>query len=41
MAVPKKRTSKLKKNQRKAVWKNKIVKEIKKALSSAHSNLLK
>jgi len=37
MAVPKKRTSKAKKNSRKANWKNKAVKTSKKALSLAYT----
>ena len=39
MAVPKKRTSKTKKNARKAVWKNKASKTASKALSLAKSVL--
>lgn len=39
MAVPKKRTSKAKKNSRKATWKNKAIKEAQKALSLAKSVL--
>jgi large subunit ribosomal protein L32 len=39
MAVPKKRTSKSKKNSRKAVWKRKADKEAQKALSLAKSVL--
>ena len=39
MAVPKKRTSKSKKNTRKSVWKNKAVKQGQKALSLAKSIL--
>ena len=39
MAVPKKRTSKSKKNTRKAVWKKKADKTAKKALSLAKSVL--
>jgi len=39
MAVPKKRTSKSKKNSRKACWKRKANKEAKKALSLAKSVL--
>jgi large subunit ribosomal protein L32 len=39
MAVPKKRKSKAKKNSRKAIWKNKAVKEAQKALSLAKSVL--
>jgi len=37
MAVPKKRTSKSKKNSRKSVWKKKAVKTTNKALSLAKS----
>nr|YP_009106327.1 ribosomal protein L32 [Interfilum terricola]AIT95121.1 ribosomal protein L32 [Interfilum terricola] len=37
MAVPKKRTSKSKKNLRKTIWKNKASIEAKKALSKAKS----
>jgi len=39
MAVPKKRTSKTKKNCRKAVWKKKAAKEAQKAFSLAKSVL--
>jgi len=39
MAVPKKRTSKSKKNARKSVWKNKATKQAEKALSLAKSVL--
>ena len=39
MAVPKKRTSKTKRNTRKAVWKRKAQKESKKSLSLAKSML--
>jgi large subunit ribosomal protein L32 len=39
MAVPKKRTSKSKKNARKSVWKNQAIKEGQKALSLAKSVL--
>jgi large subunit ribosomal protein L32 len=39
MAVPKKRTSKSKKNARKSVWKNQAIKEGQKALSLAKSIL--
>lgn len=39
MAVPKKRTSKSKRNSRKAIWKNKVLKEAQKALSLAKSIL--
>jgi|TARA_B100000809_G_scaffold262597_1_gene313921 large subunit ribosomal protein L32 len=39
MAVPKKRTSKSKKNSRKANWKNKAAKQAQKALSLAKSVL--
>ena len=39
MAVPKKRTSKSKKNSRKATWKRKAKKEAQKALSLAKSVL--
>lgn len=39
MAVPKKRTSKARKNARKAVWKNKARTEAQKALSLAKSVL--
>ncbi len=39
MAVPKKRTSKSKKNSRKATWKNKANKQATKALSLAKSVL--
>ena len=39
MAVPKKRTSKSKKNARKSVWKNKATKQAQKALSLAKSVL--
>jgi len=39
MAVPKKRTSKSKKNSRKAIWKKKADKESQKALSLAKSVL--
>ena len=39
MAVPKKRTSKAKRNKRKAVWKRKAYKESKKSLSLAKSML--
>ena len=39
MAVPKKRTSRSKKNSRRATWVNKANKEAKKALSLAHSCL--
>ena len=41
MAVPKKRTSKAKKNIRKARWKKKAYKESKKALSLAFSAISK
>nr|YP_010152816.1 ribosomal protein L32 [Olisthodiscus luteus]QQW50477.1 ribosomal protein L32 [Olisthodiscus luteus] len=37
MAVPKKRTSKSKKNSRRATWNNKIVKEVQKALTLGYS----
>lgn len=40
MAVPKKRTSKAKKNSRKANWKRKANKKAQKALSLANSVLL-
>ena len=39
MAVPKKRTSRSKKNARKSVWKNKANKQAQKALSLAKSVL--
>jgi large subunit ribosomal protein L32 len=39
MAVPKKRTSKSKKNSRKATWKRKTVKAAQKSLSLAKSML--
>jgi large subunit ribosomal protein L32 len=39
MAVPKKRTSKSKKNIRKSIWKNKVKKEIEKTISLAKSVL--
>ena len=39
MAVPKKRTSKSKKNIRKQIWKNKVTKELQKALSLGQSIL--
>lgn len=39
MAVPKKRTSKTKKNIRKSAWKAKGLREAKKALSKAKSAL--
>ena len=39
MAVPKKKTSKMKRNKRKAVWKNKATLEAKKALSLGKSVL--
>lgn len=39
MAVPKKRTSKSKKNSRKSIWKKKADKEAQKALSLAKSVL--
>ncbi len=39
MAVPKKRTSKSKRNSRKATWKNKVFKKAQKALSLAKSIL--
>jgi large subunit ribosomal protein L32 len=39
MAVPKKRTSKSKRNSRKAVWKNKVFTKAQKALSLAKSIL--
>ena len=39
MAVPKKRTSKMKKNSRKATWKRKATKEAQNALSLAKSVL--
>ena len=39
MAVPKKRTSKTKRNKRKAVWKRKAYKESQKSLSLAKSML--
>ena len=41
MAVPKKRTSKMKKNIRKSVWKNKTNKQALKALSLGKSLLKK
>ena len=41
MAVPKKRTSKAKKNIRKARWKKKATEESKKALSLAFSAISK
>jgi large subunit ribosomal protein L32 len=41
MAVPKKRTSKTKKNQRKSVWKKKINAQAKKAISIGKSLLNK
>lgn len=41
MAVPKKRTSKAKKNIRKAAWKRKASQESKKALSLAFSTISK
>nr|YP_010530076.1 ribosomal protein L32 [Ulva tepida]UXW92174.1 ribosomal protein L32 [Ulva tepida] len=37
MAVPKKRTSKSKKNKRKTSWKNKAVKQIVKAINLANT----
>ncbi len=37
MAVPKKRTSKSKKNKRKTNWKNKAVKQIIKAINLANT----
>ena len=40
MAVPKKRTSKAKKNARKANWKRKGYKAAQKSLSSWHTNAL-
>jgi large subunit ribosomal protein L32 len=39
MAVPKKRTSRSKKNSRRATWVNKANKQAKRALSLAHSCL--
>nr|YP_010020496.1 50S ribosomal protein L32 [Ulva gigantea]QOK35415.1 50S ribosomal protein L32 [Ulva gigantea] len=36
MAVPKKRTSKSKKNKRKTNWKNKAVKQVAKAINLAN-----
>ena len=41
MAVPKKRTSKTKKNIRKSVWKNKTTAQALKAVSVGKSNLKK
>ena len=36
MAVPKKKTSKSKKNKRKINWKNKVMKKVKNAISLAN-----